>query len=65
MMLTCRGHGTHVVDGQLLATVCGGIKRVDRLVSVLPLKSRCEAEYSGYVRLAAADDSLAAGTPRR
>ena len=42
-----RGHGTQVVDEQLMATVCGGIKRVDRLVSVLPLKSRSYCFNSG------------------
>ena len=37
----CRGHGTQLVDGRLLATTCGIVARVNKLVSVRPLKSRC------------------------
>lgn len=36
----CRGHGTQLVDGRLLATLCGVVARVNKLVSVRPLKSR-------------------------
>ena len=36
----CRGHGTQVVDGRLIATLCGIVQRVDKLVSVRPVKSR-------------------------
>lgn len=35
-----RGHGTQLVDGRLLATTCGTVMRVNKLVSVKPLKSR-------------------------
>lgn len=35
-----RGHGTQLVDGKLLATVCGVIERVNKLVSVRPLRAR-------------------------
>jgi hypothetical protein len=35
-----RGHGTQVVDGRLLATTCGAVERVDRLISVRPLQTR-------------------------
>ena len=35
-----RGHGTHVVDGRLVATVCGLVERVNKLVSVRPLRQR-------------------------
>ena len=36
----CRGHGTKVVDGKLMATVCGVIERVNKLVFVHPLTNR-------------------------
>lgn len=36
-----RGHGTQVVDGVLMATVCGVIQRVNKLISVVPVKNRC------------------------
>lgn len=35
-----RGHGTRVVDGKLVATLCGVVERVNKLVYVRPLKSR-------------------------
>ena len=35
-----RGHGTQVVDGSLMATVCGVIQRVNKLISVVPVKAR-------------------------
>ncbi len=41
LMLFCRGHGTQVVDGTLMATVCGVIQRVNKLISVVPVKNRC------------------------
>ena len=34
------GHGTLLVDGQLVATVAGVVERVNRLVTVRPAKSR-------------------------
>ncbi len=40
-VLCCRGHGTQVVDGTLIATVCGVIQRVNKLISVVPVKNRC------------------------
>mmetsp|Transcript_25139 Transcript_25139/g.59975 ORF Transcript_25139/g.59975 Transcript_25139/m.59975 type:complete len:270 (+) Transcript_25139:230-1039(+) len=40
-----RGHGTYVVDGRLLASVAGVVQRVNKLVSVVPLRSR----YAGNV----------------
>lgn len=36
-----RGHGTLLVDGVLRATTCGTVQRVNKLVAVRPLKSRC------------------------
>ena len=40
-LMWCRGHGTQVVDGRLVATVCGIVERVNKLVSVKPLRQRC------------------------
>ena len=42
---TDRGHGTRLVQGQLVATVSGFVERVNKLVSVRPLNAR----YSGEV----------------
>ncbi|KAK9811058.1 hypothetical protein WJX73_009950 [Symbiochloris irregularis] len=44
-----RGHGTQVVDGKLIATLCGVVLRVDKLVSVRPVKSRYTAEVGDVV----------------
>ncbi|BBM97698.1 exosome complex component RRP4 [Marchantia polymorpha subsp. ruderalis] len=44
-----RGHGTQVVDGQLLATVCGVVERVNKLVSVRPLRARYNPETGDVV----------------
>lgn len=44
-----RGHGTQVVNGQILATVCGVVERVNKLVYVRPLKSRYSAETGDVV----------------
>lgn len=38
--LSNRGHGTQLVDGKLLATTCGIVVRINKLVTVRPLKSR-------------------------
>lgn len=40
-----RGHGTQVVEGQLIASLCGVVQRVDKLVSVVPVHSRCVCCY--------------------
>ncbi|KAL3146314.1 hypothetical protein ABBQ32_003010 [Trebouxia sp. C0010 RCD-2024] len=44
-----RGHGTQVVDGNLLATVCGVIQRVNKLISVVPVKARYNPELGDVV----------------
>lgn len=36
-----RGHGTQVLDGKLMATVCGVVQRTNKLISVVPVKTRC------------------------
>ena len=35
-----RGHGTYVEDDQVVSSVAGTIQRVNKLISVKPLKSR-------------------------
>ena len=44
-----RGHGTRVVDGRLVATVCGTVERVNKLVSVRPLRTRYVPETGDVV----------------
>lgn len=44
-----RGHGTQVVDGNLMATVCGVIQRVNKLISVVPVKARYNPELGDVV----------------
>lgn len=38
--IDCRGHGTQVIHNKLVATVCGLVERVNKLVSVRPLQQR-------------------------
>ncbi|KAK9844602.1 hypothetical protein WJX74_004455 [Apatococcus lobatus] len=44
-----RGHGTYVIDGVLYASVCGLKERVNKLISVRPLKQRYAAEIGDVV----------------
>ncbi|KAL3701027.1 hypothetical protein R1sor_019049 [Riccia sorocarpa] len=44
-----RGHGTQLVEGQLLATVCGVVERVNKLISVRPLRARYNPETGDVV----------------
>ncbi|KXZ41279.1 hypothetical protein GPECTOR_582g639 [Gonium pectorale] len=44
-----RGHGTQVVDGKLVATVCGVVERVNKLIYVKTLNSRYNAEQGDVV----------------
>lgn len=44
-----RGHGTQVVNGKLVATVCGVVERVNKLVYVRTLNSRYTAEQGDVV----------------
>lgn len=44
-----RGHGTQPVNEELLATVCGVVERVNKLVSVRPLRARYNAETGDVV----------------
>jgi len=44
-----RGHGTYVEENNLIATVSGVVERVNKLVSVRPLKSRYVGEVGDVV----------------
>jgi len=44
-----RGHDTRVTDSRLLATVCGTVERVNKLVSVRPLRTRYVPETGDVV----------------
>jgi exosome complex component RRP4 len=44
-----RGHGTFVEDNKLIASVSGIVERVNKLVSVRPLKSRYQGEVGDVV----------------
>lgn len=35
-----RGHGVYVKDGKMIASVCGVVERVNKLISIRSLKSR-------------------------
>ncbi|KAK9137127.1 hypothetical protein Sjap_007721 [Stephania japonica] len=43
-----KGHGTTELDGEVVATVCGVVERVNKLVYVRALKPRYQAERDGY-----------------
>lgn len=40
-MAECRGHGTYVDDEQVIASVAGTVERVNKLVSVRAVRTRC------------------------
>ena len=42
-----RGHGTYMKNGALYASVAGSIQRVNKLISVTPLKTKYQGEI-GY-----------------
>ena len=44
-----KGHGTQAVRDKLVATVCGRLERINKLISVRPLKSRYNAEVGDVV----------------
>lgn len=47
--LHTRGHGTRVEEGRLVASVCGVVQKVSKLVTVKPLRSRYSAEVGDVV----------------
>jgi len=44
-----RGHGTYIKDNQLIATVSGVVDRVNKLISVRPLKARYQGEVGDVI----------------
>ena len=42
-----RGHGTYVEDGNIKSSVVGVVKQINKLVSVIPMKSK----YTGETEL--------------
>jgi exosome complex component RRP4 len=44
-----RGHGTYVLDNSLCSSVAGTIQKVNKLLSVNPLKSRYSGEIGDVV----------------
>ncbi|OBA23912.1 hypothetical protein METBIDRAFT_30279 [Metschnikowia bicuspidata var. bicuspidata NRRL YB-4993] len=44
-----KGHGTYFLDNQTFSSVAGNVSRVNRLLSVIPLRGRYEAETGDHV----------------
>ncbi|KAF8073166.1 RRP4 [Scenedesmus sp. PABB004] len=44
-----KGHGTALVEGRLVATLCGVVQRIDKLIYVQPVKSRYTPEVGDVV----------------
>ncbi|UYV70252.1 EXOSC2 [Cordylochernes scorpioides] len=44
-----RGHGTHCIDGRIISSVAGICERVNKLVTVRPLKTRYAGEIGDLV----------------
>lgn len=44
-----RGHGTYVENGKLYSCLCGYVEKVNKLISVLPLRSRYVGEIGDVV----------------
>lgn len=44
-----KGHGTYFLENQTFSSVAGNVSRVNRLLSVLPLRGRYEAETGDHV----------------
>lgn len=44
-----KGHGTYFLDNQTYSSVAGNVSRVNRLLSVIPLRGRYEAETGDHV----------------
>lgn len=49
MGLPCSGHGTFVEEDDFIASVAGVVERVNKLISVKPLKSRYNGEVGDVV----------------
>ena len=44
-----RGHGTYMKNGTLYASVAGSIQRVNKLISVTPLKTKYQGEIGDVI----------------
>ena len=44
-----RGHGTYMKNGALYASVAGVIQRVNKLISVTPLKTKYQGEIGDVI----------------
>ena len=44
-----RGHGTFVKNNQLISSVAGRVERVNKLISVKPIKSRFDGEVGDVI----------------
>ena len=44
-----RGHGTYMKNGTLYASVAGVIQRVNKLISVTPLKTKYQGEIGDVI----------------
>lgn len=44
-----RGHGTYTQDEKLVASLCGVVERVNKLITVRPLKARYTPEVGDVV----------------
>ena len=49
MCFSGRGHGTQLSQGQLIASVCGVVDRIDKLLSVHPTQGRYKAQLGDVV----------------
>ncbi len=49
LLAASRGHGTQLVNGELVSTICGVVQRINKLVSVAPLAGRYTAQLGDVV----------------
>lgn len=44
-----RGHGTYVENGEIKSSVVGVVKQINKLISVIPMKSKYSGEIGDVV----------------